>query len=192
MRHAILTALLLGLCHSIFAQGDRPSQIYRHAIMVENEFRQLDTEVRLLAQGLRRDAFIVVQLMAAGRELTDFQRQVALQKAADRVLAASRKAFDKPPADGRTIQILERLTERLEKARDQGLSADVDAVRVDLLRGAGQIQHIVFIDLADLQRIRKLYGEIQARNGTTIVDFDDALGEALAAALGMLQVKVSE
>jgi hypothetical protein len=192
MRHAILTALLLGLCHSIFAQGDRPSQIYRHAIMVENEFRQLDTEVRLLAQGLRRDAFIVVQLMAAGRELTDFQRQVALQKAADRVQAASRKAFDKPPADGRTIQILERLTERLEKARDQGLSADVDAVRADLLRGAGQIQHIVFIDLADLQRIRKLYGEIQARNGATIVDFDDALGEALAAALGMLEVKVSE
>lgn len=192
MRHAILMVLLLGLTYQILAEGARANDVYRHAIMVENEFRQLDTEVRLLAQGLRRDAFIVVQLMAAGKELTDFQRQVALQKAVDRVTAANRKAAEKPPADGRTVLVLQRLTDLVDKAQDQGLSADLGALRVEILRGAGQVQHNIFVDLRDLRSIRKLYGEIQARNGNTIVDFDEALVEALASALGMLEVKVTE
>lgn len=192
MRHAILMVLLLGLTQQLLAQGARANDVYRHAIMVENEFRQLDTEVRLLAQGLRRDAFIVVQLMAAGKELTDFQRQVALQKAVDRVTAANRKAAEKPPADGRTVLVLQRLTDLVDKAQDQGLSADLGALRVEILRGAGQVQHNIFVDLRDLRSIRKLYGEIQARNGNTIVDFDEALVEALASALGMLEVKVTE
>jgi hypothetical protein len=153
---------------------------------VENQFRTLESDVQLLAQGLRRDAFIVVQLTAAGGALADFQQQVALQKAVDRVREASRKAAEKPVADQRVTAVLKDLTDVLEKAQDQGLSADIPAVRETLARGAGIVQHKIFRDLDDLRRIRKLLGEIQTRNSNTIIDFDEALGQALAGALGLL------
>ena len=190
MRHAIVTAVLLSIVPSILAQGSRPSDVYRQAVMVENQFRMLESDVQLLAQGLRRDAFIVVQLTVAGGMLGNFQRQVALQKALDRVREASRRAQEKPVADARVTAVLKDLTDAIEKAHSQGLSADVDALRVRIARGAGIVQHKIFRDLDDLRRIRKIYGEIQARNGNTIIDFDEALGQALAAALGMLDAEM--
>lgn len=192
MRHAVIVLLVTGVLLPIHAQSPRPDEVAHRARMLEIQFRELDGEVRLLAQGLRRDAFIVVQLMAAAKELTDFQQQVALQKAADRIDAATRKAAAKPEADRRTTMVLSRLGEAIEKARDQGLSADVMAVRAVILRGAGDIQHLLFLDLDDLRTVRKLYGDMHTKNGQTIVDFDDAMAESLGAALGMLEVKVTE
>jgi hypothetical protein len=186
VRQTIPTFVLFCVALSISAQSPRPHEVHRQAIMVENQFRTLESDVQLLAQGLRRDAFIVVQLTAAGGALADFQQQVALQKALDRVREASRKASEKPVADPRITATLKDLTDVLEKAQDQGLSADIAAIRQKLSRGAGIVQHKIFRDLDDLRRIRKLLGEIQTRNGNTIIDFDEALVQALAGALGML------
>ena len=192
MRHVVTALILLLACPGLQAQTPRPTEVHRHALRVENELRQLESEVGVLSQGLRRDAFIVVQLMAAASELDDFQHNVALDKSLYRIREARRVAGEKPKADDSTILLLDGLLETLRISRDQSFSNDQKKLRKDLQRGGALTQREIFRDLNQLRRIRQLYGDLQKRTGETIIDFDDALVQALSAAFGLLDAEAKE
>src|SRR5947207_2239514 len=95
MRRMIVALTLVAL--PAFAQrGEvvRPSQLNQFGFQLD----RLEQSMKDRAAAIRRDAFLVSQLTAASGELDDFQRNAALQKARERVLAAQRRARENPPA----------------------------------------------------------------------------------------------
>src|SRR2546423_1556253 len=99
-----LTALLLLAAPAVFAQREvvRPSSLQSLGFQLE----RLEALMRDRAAAIRRDAFLVSQVVAATGEVDDFQRNAALQKAHDRVSAAQRRARENPVAALQTLTAL--------------------------------------------------------------------------------------
>src|ERR1043165_118463 len=91
---------------------------------------QYEERLNLLAAGISRDGFIVGQVVAAAGALQDFQVNVAVQKALDRIVDAQKRGIEKPPASPIIMSSLNALAQSLGHAREQGSSADT--------RGAAQ------------------------------------------------------
>ena len=147
------------------------------------DLERAEAEAALQAAILRRDAFIVSQMAAATRELHDFQKSVAVQKAVDRVDAAARRAAERPPADLETIRIIGKAKESLETAKERGFSADFVALERELQQASRDLQPRVFRDILDMQKLRASLGDLQSRVGRMTQELDAATGEVLAATL---------
>ena len=82
MRQTI-TLLSLLISPAVFAQREvvRPSQLGQLAFQLD----RLEQLMKDRSAGIRRDAFIISQVVAGIGNLDDFQRNAALQKARDRV-----------------------------------------------------------------------------------------------------------
>src|ERR1041385_508357 len=90
---------------------------------------QYEERLNLLAAGISRDGFIVGQVVAAAGALQDFQVNVAVQKALDRIVDAQKRGIEKPPASPIIMSSLNALAQSLGHAREQGSSADLAVLR---------------------------------------------------------------
>lgn len=147
------------------------------------ELEQLEIESTAHVAALRRDAFVVAQLAAATRELGDFQKSVAVQKALDRIDAAGRRASERPAADPEMIRILRKAKSSLEDAKERGFSTDFVALERDIEIASRDVQPWVFRDIIAMQKLRIALGEVQTRVGRMTQELDAATGEVLASTL---------
>ena len=179
MRRTIL-ALSLLIAPPLFAQ--RP-EVLRPSGLGQLGF-QLDRLEQLLkdrAAGIRRDAFLVTQLAAATGDLEDFQRNAALQKAHDRVQAAQRRARENPPAGPAVQTALSQALDLIEHAQPQAATADLPALKRDILRQTHVIQQVLFRELQESRADRQAMTDLQSRLARMSTDLDQALDEALGS-----------
>ncbi|HWW59755.1 MAG TPA: hypothetical protein VN181_00170, partial [Thermoanaerobaculia bacterium] len=145
------------------------------------QLERFEADLRADAVALKRDAFIVAQVMIGIGELRDFQQNSAIQKALDRIEAAQIRAGDKPPANPRVAQILGAMREDLLDARKQGTMADMPALGRALSRRARDLRVMLFHELDDIRRARQVLADLQTRVARLTTEVDDAMGEALGA-----------
>ena len=142
---------------------------------------RMDVDIRAKTAAVRRDAFIVSQIVAAAGELDDFQRNAAIEKARDHVELAIKRARDNPAAPRQTFELLQSEEDLIDKARQQGATADIPALKRELMKGNHFLQQILFLELEDVRRDRQTLSDLQSRLSAMTNDIDNALGDALGA-----------
>ena len=142
---------------------------------------QLEADTRAKSAALRRDAFIVSQLIAATGELDNFQHNVALENARDHINDAYKRAGENPVAPRSTFELLQAQRDLVENARQQGATADTPALKRELLKQTHFMQQVLFSELDDLRKDRQTFSDLQSRLSSMTNDMDNALAEALGS-----------
>ena len=178
MRRTIVLLSLL-VAPTVFAQREfvRPSVLTRVAVALDS----VEPQMRERAAAIRRDAFIASQVVSAIGELDDFQRNAALQKARDRVNAASRRARENPPAGPQTLTALSQTMDLITHAQEQAATADFPTLKRDMLRNTHVIQQVLFRELQESRADRQAMTDLQARLSRMSTDLDQAMDEALGS-----------
>ena len=174
-----LALLTLLVSPAAFAQREvaRPSSLASLGFQLE----RLETMMRDRAAAIRRDAFIVSELVAATGELEDFQRNAALQKAHDHAGAADRRAHENPQAPPVIMTAISQSLDLIHHAQQQGASADIPTLKRDLFRRTHDVQQYLFRELQDSRADRQALTDLQARLARMSTDLDQALSEALGS-----------
>jgi hypothetical protein len=180
-RPSLLTGLILFIATIASAQERRPPGRVIPTPLLGPTIDRMDTDIRAKTAAVRRDAFIVSQIVAAVGELDDFQRNTALEKARDHVEAAMKRARENPPAARQTFEALQSEHDLIDKARQQGATADIAALKRDMMKGNHFLQLLLFSELDDVRRDRQMLSDLQARLSSLTTDIDNALGDALGA-----------
>jgi hypothetical protein len=175
-RIAILISLILG---SVVAFGQETQD--RGVPGFVNQFIRHEERMKVLADSLKRDAFIVAQLVHSIGQLDDFQKTVAIERAIDRVDAALKRASEKPAAPPGTIESLDSVRDLLLKTRQQGGLADLPDVRRQILRRTEVLQHQLFNQLQEARKQRQTLNDLEARLRRVSDDLDTGMIDALAS-----------
>lgn len=181
MQRAALCLFIALITTADSAQERRPVARPLPAPMLGPVIDRIDADVRGKTAAVRREAFIVSQIVAAVGELDDFQHTVALEKARDHVDAALKRARENPPASVQTFEVLQSERGLVEKAKQQGATADLPGLKRDMLKGNHFLQRTLFAELDDVRRDRQALSDLQARLSSLTNDIDNALGDALGA-----------
>jgi len=174
-----LALLSLLVSPALFAQRElvRPSQLGQLGFQLD----RLEQLMKERSAAIRRDAFIVSQVVAGIGDLEDFQRNAALQKARDRVETAQRRARENPAASPQVMTALSQTWDLIEHAQKQGATADIPTLKRDILRNTHVIQQVLFRELQDSRADRQAMTDLQARLARMSTDLDQAMDEALGS-----------
>jgi len=180
MARPLLSIWILLLVAPLLAQQRTPVRPMPGTFL-SAQVDRLEADLRGKTAALRRDAFIVSQLVAAIGELDDFQRTVAVDKARDHVEAALKRAAENPMAPRSTFELLQSQRDLINKAKQQGATADTPSLKRELLKGNHPMQQTLFGELDDVRKDRQTITDLQARLSSMTNDMDNALAEALGA-----------
>jgi hypothetical protein len=184
MRRLLLALCLLApvtLAQDRPDRPQRPIRTFSPATFLAAQLDEVEERLRDRTAAVKRDAFIVAQVVSGVGELNDFQRNVALQKALDRVEAALQKAGDRPPASAVTLTALKQIKDELVHARDNSGMADLPELKQMMLEKTHTIQYELFTEVDGVRRDRQILTDIQARLGRMGGEMDEAMTEALGS-----------
>lgn len=137
-----------------------------------------------LSAAVKRDAYIVAQLVAATGELRDeFQKHVALEKAHDHVEAALRKAIENPPAPPEVQTAVSQANDVVNHWRDNASSADMNDITRQVLKKTADVQPVLFRELDEVRKNKVALKDILAKLNTADDQLDDAMNDALVSTL---------
>lgn len=143
---------------------------------------RMEAVLRDRAVAIRREAFIVSQLVAAAGELEDFQRNAALGKARDRVVAAQRRAMENPQAPPVVLTAIRKAIDLVTEAQKQGASADTAALRKNLICCiTHDVQQMLFKELEESRADRQALTDLQIRLARMTNELDQAFSDALGS-----------
>jgi hypothetical protein len=179
--HRAFVCLVFAIATIASAQDRRPPARLIPSSFLGPAIDRMDADTRAKTANVRRDAFIVSQIVAAVGELDDFQRNAAMEKARDHVDAAIKRARENPIAARQTFEVLQSEHDLIDKARQQGATADIPALKHEMMKGNHALQQILFTELDDVRRDRQTLSDLQARLSSLTNDIDNALGDALGA-----------
>ena len=180
MTRALASIWLVFIAAPLLAQ--RPtSRIPTSSGFLSAQIDRMESDIRNKSAALRRDAFIVSQVTSAVGELDDFQRLAAVDKARDHIEAAFKRAGENPVAPRSTFDFLQSQRELVNKARLQGSTADLVALKRDMLKGNHSMQQTLFTELDDVRKDRQMLTDLQSRLSSITNDLDNALAEALGS-----------
>lgn len=174
MRLARLVALIV-LTSPLLAQQQRVVSRPNELMMIE----RYATRLHALAAAIRRDAFIVAQIVQGLGELKDFQRNVALSKVMDRIAAAQKRAGEDPKASLETMTALAKVYDAIKHAQHQGATADLEALRQGILEQTHFIHIELFKGLDLARRERQALVDTQMKLSQVSQDIDGSMMEAL-------------
>ena len=143
---------------------------------------QYEERLTTLAAGISRDGFIVGQVVAAAAALQDFQVNVAVQKALDRIADAEKRGREKPQASATIMTSLGAMERSLGHAREQGSSADLAALRKDVLQRGRWIQYELWREIDTARRERQLMVTLYS----TLTRLDQQLESSMVDSLGAM------
>jgi hypothetical protein len=184
MRKLLLLCIALSATAVLAQDRPRPPQV-SHEIAPElfDYQRRLD----MLAKAIKRDAYIVAQMVHATGDLRDFQRNAAIEKAIDRLTSAQIRAREVPPASPEAQLALSKIDDALHHAREQASSADLPAVAQTILKESEDIQRDLFRNVETARRERELLVELQKKLSETNLDLEAAMIEALGSTMNFIR-----
>jgi len=186
MRKLICLALLAAAT-TVFAQDSTPAPMRRIPPGLGPSMVEYQRRLDLMARGISRDAFIVAAMVRASRDLHDFQRSAAIEKALDRVEEAQQRAAAEPPAGGQTIMALSRIEEELRKARESVSSSDPEALAKMIIDRSHQIQYELFEHLEYARHEREYLTDVQKRLSEINLALETAMVEAIGSTVEFIR-----
>ena len=144
--------------------------------------QQYEERLTTLAAGISRDGFIVGQVVGAAGALQDFQVNVAVQKALDRIIDAQKRAAERPPAPPIITSALDALGQSLKHAREQGSAADLTVLRREVLMRGRYIQFELWREIDAARRERQQMVGLY----TTLTRLDQQLEASMIESLGAM------
>src|SRR2546428_12308549 len=140
-----------------------------------------EPQIMGMTAAVRRDSYILSQLAAAVFALDDFQKSVGIQKAADRVDDALKRAIDKPAAPQSTVDLLNVVRDAVAHAKLQGFSADLKELQKLIAKRTEEMQRLLFREIDDARRERQTLTDLHTRLQRLTDAIDAAMSEALAS-----------
>jgi hypothetical protein len=145
---------------------------------------QYAKELQDLSTAVKRDSFIVAQMVAASGELHDeFQKHAALEKAHDHIDAAMRKAGENPPAPPPVQTAVSQANDVVNHWRDNASSADLTDIDRQLLKKTADVQPVLFRELDEVRKNKLALKDLLAKLNNADDLLDDALNDALVSTL---------
>lgn len=145
---------------------------------------QYVAQLQDLSTAVKRDSFIVAQMVAAAGELHDeFQKHVALDKAHDHVEAAAKRAGENPPASAVVLTAISQTRDIVDHWRDNASSADLNDIDRQIIKKTGDIQPILFREIDEVRKNKLALKDILAKLNAGDDQLDEAMNDALAATL---------
>lgn len=145
---------------------------------------QYTKELQDLSTAVKRDSFIVAQMVAASGELHDeFQKHAALEKAHDHIDAALRKAGENPAAPPVVQTAVSQANDIVNHWRDNASSADLNDIDRQILKKTADAQPILFRELDEVRKNKLALKDLLAKLNTANDQLDDALNDALVSTL---------
>ena len=141
--------------------------------------QRYEIQLRQLTAAVKREAFIVSRLVEAVKELQNFQKSVAVDRARDRIGEAQKRAAEDPRAPIQVSQSLGFMRELLDHAREQGATADTEALQKEIMLRSHDIQMVLFGEISAAQKDRRALSEMQMKLATIAGDMDAAVTDAL-------------
>lgn len=184
MRKFLLLCVFALTATASFAQ---PSRARTVPPVLANELFDYAQRLNMLAKAVKRDAFIVAQMVHATGELNDHQRNAAIQKAIDRVTEAQIRAGEEPPALQDTQLALSKIMDELVRARQSASSADLPALQQTIMKWSQDIQRDLFRNVAVARREREMLIELQKKLADTNLELEGAMIEALGSTLEFIR-----
>lgn len=178
-----LSAILMIAAAPLFAQPAPTSSRPNELMMIE----RYESRLQRLAVEVKRDSFIVAQVVQGSGELSDFQKYNAIQKALDRVEAAIRRANDDPKASPFTMTALSQTKDALLHGRDQGSTADLPALQKLMIEKTRVPYKELFRELDIARRERQALSDVQAKLAQINQDLDGAMVEALGSTFDFIR-----
>jgi hypothetical protein len=169
-------------CVVLFASSVIAQEVRRPMRVLPMRPPPLDAYQKLvqgLAAAIKRDSFIVAQLVHAGAELEDFQKLAAIEKAIDRIEAAQKKASEDPTASPQTMAILNSLYESLKHGREQGTMADTKALQIDIVRKTHFVQLELYMELDTARNEHRAIVELENKLHDMGTDLESSMVDAL-------------
>ncbi|MDQ3282861.1 MAG: hypothetical protein M3Q69_15775 [Acidobacteriota bacterium] len=165
-------------------ESGRPVRIPNEVgVAVFNYSKRLE----LLTKGIKRDAFIVAQMVKATGDLKDFQKNAAIEKAIERTDDALRRAREQPVAGGRTLTALSKIAEELQRARSQSAMADLDALSKFIVDQTHFIQQDLAMGVAIGRRERESLVDLQKKLADLNLDLEAGMFEALTSTMDLVR-----
>jgi hypothetical protein len=161
----------------LFAQQPPPRPSNTNELMLIERYA---SRLQNLAQAIKRDAFIVSQVVQGSGELNDFQKNNAIQKANDRVDAAIKRGSDEK-ASPLTMTALSQTKDALVHAREQASTADLPALQRTMIDKTHTIYIELFRELDMARRERQALVDLQKRLADINQDIDGAMVDALGS-----------
>jgi len=173
----------------LFAQSApvNETELSRLKYDVDTAVNRYESRVRVLSKGIKRDAFIVGQMVLAARDLPDFQKIAAVQKAIDRVEAATKRAAEDPPAGGDTMVALSHIDDEVRHAREQGTMADTEALAKTIIDQTHFIERDLFRAVALARDERESLTRMQTKITEVNLDVEASMLAALNSTFEFIQ-----
>lgn len=184
MRKLLLLFVALSATFVFAQERPRPPRVSHE---IASELFQYDRRLDTLAKAVRRDAFLVAQMVHATADLKDFQRNAAIEKAIDRVTQAKLRAAEAPPASPDTMTALSKIDDALHKARQSASSADLGELSETILRESHDIQRDLFRNVETARRERELLVDLQKKLSDTNLALEAAMVEALGSTMNFIR-----
>jgi hypothetical protein len=183
MRKLVAVLLLLS-ASAVYAQRTvKPRDIPRSGPLMYG-VEQYTRELADLSSAVKRDAFIVAQMVAAAGELRDeFQKHNALEKAHDHVDAALRRAPDNPPASPVVITAVSQANDLVNHWRENASSADLNDIDRQILKKTADVQPVLFRELDEVRKNKIALKDLLTKLNGADDQLDDALNDALVSTL---------
>ena len=179
----VAAVLLLLSASAMYAQRQRP-RIPPGSGPLTFGVEQYAAQLQDLSAAVKRDSFIVAQMVAAAGELHDeFQKHAALEKAHDHILAAARKASENPPAAAEVQTAVSQANDIINHWRDNASSADLNDIDRQLLKKTSDVQPILFRELDEVRKNKLALKDLLTKLGTANDLLDDAMNDALVSTL---------
>jgi hypothetical protein len=145
---------------------------------------QYTSQLQNLSVAVKREAFIVAQMIAAGGELhNEFQKHAALEKAHDHIELAMRRANDNPPAPPEVRTAVSQANDIIEHWRDNASSADLVDIERQLLKKTGDAQPVLFRELDETRKNKLAVKDLLLKLSNANDMLDDAMNDALVSTL---------
>jgi hypothetical protein len=162
--------------------------LFAQSLEIAVPLSRYEARITRLSAEVKRDAFVVAQLVAATGELNDFQKMTAIGKAGDRIAAAKKRANEDPIAPITTLQTLDLLLDPLIKhALEQGTMADTAELKREILLRSSGVQANLFRELDTARRERQALSDIQAKLLAVDHQLDGAVMDALSSSFDFVR-----
>jgi hypothetical protein len=176
MRYLILIALAASPLFAQERQQPQPPGRFTNELVLLDRFA---SRMQRLGLDVKRDAFIVSEVVKGIGELNDFQKNNAIQKAIDRVDAATARGRQDPPASTFTMTALSQTRDALVHGRDQGSLADLPSLQRVMIDKTHVIYIELFRELDAARKERQALVDLQTKLAGINQDIDGAMVEAL-------------
>jgi len=186
MRKIAVVVLLL-FASAVYAQRPRPGREMPRAFgsgaLIYN-VEQYSAALQDLSTAVKRDSFIVAQMVAAAGELHDeFQKHAALEKAHDHIESAMRKANENPLALPEVRTAVSQAKDIVDHWRDNATSADLNDIDRQILKKTNDVQPVLFRELDEVRQNKLALKDILVKLGMANDLLDDAMNDALVSTL---------